>query len=90
MTPAAPSALNWGGGVGSTSMRSMSRAGMDCRFSPAFEPDSSAEGFPSMRMRTLLSPRSETMPSGSTSTEGIALKTSPTEPKLACTSFAML
>src|SRR5258706_10477002 len=41
-------------------------------------------------MRILLSPRSETLPSGLTSTDGIALSTSLTVPKVDCTSVAIL
>lgn len=71
-------------------MRSISLAGKDCRLSPAFEPENSGEGLPSTRIRTLLSPRSETMPSGSTSTDGIAPSTSLKVPKVAWTSVVRL
>src|ERR1700674_1217559 len=90
ITPAAPSALNWAGGVVMTSIRSISLAGMDCRLSPAAEPENWVDGLPSIRIKTLLSPRSETLPSGSTSTDGIALSTSLTVPKGACTSSVTL
>src|ERR1700730_15285555 len=88
--PAAPSALNWAGGVVMTSIRSISLAGIDCRLSPAAEPENRVDGLPSIRIKTLLSPRSETLPSGSTSTDGIALSTSLTVPKVACTSSVTL
>jgi hypothetical protein len=53
---------------------------------PAAVPDNCVDGLPSMRINTLVSPRSETMPSGSTSTDGITLKISLRLPKVLCTS----
>src|ERR1700730_15866107 len=88
--PAAPSALNWAGGVVRTSIRSISLAGIDCRLSPAAEPENWVDGLPSIRMRTLLSPRNETLPSGATSTDGTAMSTALSLPKAACTSAVTL
>jgi hypothetical protein len=71
-------------------MRSMSLAEIDCRLSPAADPWNWVEGLPSIRMSTLVSPRNDTMPSGSTSTEGMVLRMSLRLPKVACASSVTL
>jgi len=53
-----------------TSTESMSSAGMACSAGPRLSPCSMAEGLPSTRIWTLVLPRSETVPSGSTDTDG--------------------
>ena len=72
-----------------TSTRSIEfLAGNACSAWAAVAPLNSAEGLPSTMMVTLLSPRSETFPCTSTSTEGMFFSASLIDPVVAARSLA--
>ena len=89
MIPAEPSGENSADGLVITSTRSMESAGRACRAWPAAAPLNWPEGLPSSRIVTLESPRSDTLPCGSTSTEGMLRSASLIEPVVVARSLAM-
>ena len=89
MIPAEPSGENSAEGLVITSTRSTESAGSDCSAWAALWPRTSALGLPSTRMVTLVSPRSETLPCTSTSTDGMFFSASLIVPVVVCRSWAM-
>ena len=88
MTPPTPSGSNAADGLGMISTRSTVPAGRLWRYEARKSPWTGA-GRPSMNTATLPAPRSDTLPSTSTSTDGSVASTSVTVPPSATGSSAV-